>query len=160
MRFAARIVSITSFLLFFGCASYTLEPLPVNHPAHPQAAVAAAPSPSKTLVYSRVDIPVRSAAAEQGGHDAHHGSDAPAEKTAIGEGKVIAVVPSSSQLVIAAWPDQRLHGLNDDGVSNRAREFARRAEAGTEGTICHRPEKKSYRQGRKNKLMSFNAGRK
>ena len=104
MRFAARIVSITSFLLFFGCASYTLEPLPVNHPAHPQAAVAAAPSPSKTLVYSRVDIPVRSAAAEQGGHDAHHGSDAPAEKNAIGEGKVIAVVPSSSQLVIEHGP--------------------------------------------------------
>ena len=104
MRFAARIVSITSFLLFFGCASYTLEPLLVNHPAHPQAAVAAAPSPSKTLVYSRVDIPVRSAAAEQGGHDAHHGSDAPAEKTAIGEGKVIAVVPSSSQLVIEHGP--------------------------------------------------------
>lgn len=104
MRLTARIVSITSFLLFFGCASYTLEPLPVNHPAHPQAAVAAAPSPSKTLVYSRVDIPVRSAAAEQGGHDAHHGSDAPAEKNAIGEGKVIAVVPSSSQLVIEHGP--------------------------------------------------------
>ena len=78
----------------------------VNHPAHPQAAVAATPSPSQTLVYVAADLP-RSAgksAAEQGGHDAHHGSDATAEKTAVGEGKVIAVVPSSNQLVIEHGP--------------------------------------------------------
>jgi len=34
----------------------------------------------------------------------HRESDAPAEKTAVGEGKVIAVVPSSSQLVIEHGP--------------------------------------------------------
>ncbi len=35
----------------------------------------------------------------------HYGpSDAPAEKTAVGDGKVIAVVPSSSQLVIEHGP--------------------------------------------------------
>jgi len=103
MRFIARIFSIISFLLLFGCASYTLEPLTESHPAHPKAAVAAVPSPSQTLVYSTADLPAR-AAAEQGGHDAHHGSDAPAEKTAVGEGKVIAVVPNSNQLVIEHGP--------------------------------------------------------
>ena len=104
MRFTARIFSIMSFISLLGCASYTLEPLTVNHPAHPQAAVAATPSPSQTLVYSAADLPARSAAAEQGGHETHHGSEAPAEKTAVGEGKVIAVVPSSSQLVIEHGP--------------------------------------------------------
>jgi len=93
-----------SFISLLGCASYTLEPLTVNHPAHPQAAVAATPSPSQTLVYSAADLPAPSAAAEQGGHDTHHESEAPAEKTAVGEGKVIAVVPSSSQLVIEHGP--------------------------------------------------------
>jgi Cu/Ag efflux protein CusF len=104
MRLIARIFSTTSFLSLIGCAPYPLEPLTLNHPAQPQAAVAAAPRRSQTLVYTATDLPARSAgrivAGEQGGHDSHHGSDAPTEKTAVGEGKVIAVVPSSSQLVI------------------------------------------------------------
>jgi Cu/Ag efflux protein CusF len=104
MRLTARITAITIFLSLSGCAPYPLEPLTVNHPAHPQAAVAAMPRASQTLVYAAADLPARSVAAEQGGHDAHHGSNAPAEKTAVGEGKVIAVVPSSSQLVIEHGP--------------------------------------------------------
>ena len=91
MRFIARIFSIVSFLLLFGCASYTLEPLTESHPAHPKAAVATIPRASQTLAYTAADLPSRSAVADQGGHDAHHGSDAPAEKTTVGEGKVIAV---------------------------------------------------------------------
>ena len=104
MRFIARIFSIISFLLLFRCASYTLEPLTESHPAHPKAAVATIPRASQTLAYTAADLPSRSAVADQGGHDAHHGSDAPPEKTAVGEGKVIAVVPSSSQLVIEHGP--------------------------------------------------------
>ncbi len=42
----------------------------------------------------------RPAAADPGGHESHHGAGAPAEKTAAGEGRVVAVVPSTSQLVI------------------------------------------------------------
>jgi Cu(I)/Ag(I) efflux system periplasmic protein CusF len=104
MRLTARNIAITIFISLSGCAPYRLEPLTVNHPAHPQAAVAATPSPSQTLVYSAADSPARGAAAEQGGHDAHHGSDATGEKTAVGEGKVIAVVPRSSQLVVEHGP--------------------------------------------------------
>ena len=104
MRLTVKIIAITIFLSLGGCAPYTLEPLTVNHPAHPQAAVAATPRPSQTLVYAAADLPRSAgqvaAATDQGGHDAHHGSDVPAEKTAVGEGKVIAVVPGSSQLVI------------------------------------------------------------
>ena len=117
MRLTARIFSITSFLLFFGCAPYTLEPLTVNHPAHPKAAVAGrhrhlkVPRPCSPRI-----LPVRGAAAEQGGHEAHHGSDATAEKDRVGEGKVIAVVPSSNATGDRAWPDQGLHGRDDYGV--------------------------------------------
>jgi Cu(I)/Ag(I) efflux system periplasmic protein CusF len=104
MRLQTRIIAITIFLSSSGCAPYTLGPLTVNHPAHPQATVAAMPPASQTLVYAAADLPARSAAVEQGGHDAHHGTDATAEKTAVGEGKVIAVVPNSGQLVIEHGP--------------------------------------------------------
>jgi Cu/Ag efflux protein CusF len=105
MRLQTRIIAMTTFLSFSACASYTLAPLTVNHPAHPQAAVVATPAPSQTLVYAAADLPARGAVPEQGGHDTHHGSsEAPAEKAAIGEGKVIAVVPGSSQLVIEHGP--------------------------------------------------------
>ena len=107
MRFFSNTFSIATLSSLIGCASYAPQPLTVNHPAHPQGAVAAMPPASQTLVYVAADLP-RSAgqvtSAEQGGHDMHHGSDAPAEKTAVGEGKVIAVVPSSSQLVIEHGP--------------------------------------------------------
>ncbi len=96
-----------TIFLSTGCAPYRLEPLTVNHPAHPQAAVAVMLPASQTLVYAAADLPRSAgqvAAAEQGGHGTHHGSDATAEKTSVGEGKVIAVVPSSSQLVIEHGP--------------------------------------------------------
>jgi Cu/Ag efflux protein CusF len=101
MRFTAMIVSIMSFSFLIGCAPYMPEPLTINHPAHPQASVAAMRPASQTLLYTASDLPARNAATE---HDAHHGSDTPPEKTVIGEGKVIAVVPSSSQLVIEHGP--------------------------------------------------------
>lgn len=102
MRFTAMIASMT-FLLLIGCASYMPEPLTVSHPAHPQASVAAMRPVSQTLLYTVSDLSSR-AAAEQDAHDAQHVSDAPAEKTAVGEGKVIAVVPSSGQLIIEHGP--------------------------------------------------------
>jgi Cu/Ag efflux protein CusF len=104
MRLTVKIIAITVFLSISACTPYMLEPLAVNHPAHPQAPVATMPPASQTLVHAAADLPARSTAAEQGGHDTHRGSDAPVEKTAVGEGKVIAVVPSSSQLVIEHSP--------------------------------------------------------
>lgn len=104
MRFALKLIVIPQLLSFASCAPYALEPLTANHPADPRAAIGAAPRPSQTLAYTAADLPARSAnqfaAADQGEHESHHGSSAPAEKTAIGEGKVVAVVPSSNQLVI------------------------------------------------------------
>jgi Cu(I)/Ag(I) efflux system periplasmic protein CusF len=98
-------MAITTFLSLSACASYTLAPLTVNHPAHPQAAVVTTRAPSQTLAYAAADLPARGAMPEPGGHHIHHGaSEAPPEKAAIGEGQVIAVVPGSSQLVIEHGP--------------------------------------------------------
>ena len=104
MRFTAMIVSMTSFLLLFGCASYTPEPLTVNHPAHPQAAVAAMRPASQTLRLYRLGFACRALRRSKAATMRTMVSDASAEKTAVGEGKVIAVVPSSGQLVIEHGP--------------------------------------------------------
>ena len=84
-----------------GCSAYDLPPLNSNHPASLQAMSAPRPSLSKTLSYSRQDIlAVAIGAAQQGGDEAHHAQEASAQKTAVGEGKVIATVPSANQIVV------------------------------------------------------------
>jgi Cu/Ag efflux protein CusF len=85
-----------------GCTPYQLQPLSLNHPANAQA-MATSPLPrSKTLAYSREDIPaVIAASAAQPRHEGHHpAAESTGQKTVTGEGKVIATVPSASQVVV------------------------------------------------------------
>jgi Cu/Ag efflux protein CusF len=95
---------IVASLLLAGCAGYELVPLAANHPAHPEAPAAPEPSPSRTLAYSRADIPSAqpvspgTAAPHEG-----HGSRPPevgSSSTVVGEGEIIATVPNASQIVI------------------------------------------------------------
>ena len=92
----------TVFLALLGCAAYELQPLSMNHPANPLAMSAPEVSPSKTLAYSRTDIPALAAAAKhQQNHERHHpAGEAGGQKTVVGEGKVIETVPSANQLVV------------------------------------------------------------
>lgn len=92
----------TVFILMSGCAAYELQPLSLDHPANPSAPPAPRPPLSRTLAYSRVDIPGGLAAAEpQGSHRSQHSTESSgAQKTAVGEGKVIATVPNANQLVV------------------------------------------------------------
>ena len=90
-----------------GCAAYQLPPLSASHPASAEAVSAPEPQTSKALAYTRADVPsprpmVDVAAAQQGGHEGHGGNQAEssAQKTVTGEGKVVAAVPSSSQVVV------------------------------------------------------------
>ena len=84
-----------------GCAAYELQPLSMNHPANAQAMAVPAPPSSKTLAYSRADMPAVSlAAAQQGGHDMQQSTPQSSGKTAVGEGKVIATVASANQIVV------------------------------------------------------------
>lgn len=92
----------TLFLILSGCAAYELQPLTNNHPASPQAMAAPVNTVSTTLAYSRADIPaVAVAAAPKAEHESHHGaSESNSQKTVVGEGKVVATVPSARQLVV------------------------------------------------------------
>jgi Cu/Ag efflux protein CusF len=101
MKSAALSVA-TVFLALSACAAYEFQPLSVNHPANPQAMIAPEDSHSKTLAYSRSDIPLAVAAAkQQQNHESHHpAGEASGQKTVVGEGKVIATVPTANQLVL------------------------------------------------------------
>lgn len=85
-----------------GCAAYELQPLSLSHPANTLAMTAPERLRSKTLAYTQDDIPaVAAVAAQQETHGAHHaGTGSDAQKTVVGEGKVIATVPNASQLVV------------------------------------------------------------
>ena len=83
-----------------GCAAYQLGPLNANHPANPDAAAAPERPLSKTLAYTRADIPspqpVSAMPAEQPGQQ----SAQTEQKTVVAEGKVVATVPNASQIVV------------------------------------------------------------
>lgn len=86
-----------------GCAAYQMEPLSMQHPANPQGMTGPERPLSKTLAYTRADIPspqpMVNAAATQDGHGGHE-MEGGAQKTVSGEGKVVATVPNSGQLVV------------------------------------------------------------
>jgi Cu/Ag efflux protein CusF len=87
------------FLVSSGCAAYQLQPLGMNHPANAQAMAAPERPGSKTLAYSRPAVSFT--AAQQGAHESHYpAGETDAQKTVVGEGKVIATVPNASQLVV------------------------------------------------------------
>jgi Cu/Ag efflux protein CusF len=97
-----------SLFVFTSCAAaYTPPPLTTQHPAHPEA-MAAPVLPSTTLAYGPSDHPSpqpaismaqHGAMAEQGGHGAKMAQQQ-SQQTVVGEGRVIAVVPSSRQIVV------------------------------------------------------------
>jgi Cu/Ag efflux protein CusF len=93
---------VTVFLAVSACAAYELQPLGMDHPANPRAISAPEGAPSRTLAYGRSDMPaVMAVAPQQENHESHHpAGEANGQKTAVGEGKVIATVPSANQLVV------------------------------------------------------------
>jgi len=99
-----RFYSATVLILatIAGCAPYRLEPAALSHPANLDAAMIAERPESRTLAYTAADIPstrpVLAAAAEEKGGASPKASGE--EKVVTGEGKVIAVVPSASQIVV------------------------------------------------------------
>lgn len=106
-------LSVFSLLVFTACtAAYTLPPLTTEHPAHPQAMAAPEQRPSNTLSYGPSDIPSRQVAysmAQRGTH-ATPPAKPESEQFVVGEGKVIAVVPSSNQLVV---DHEKIQGFMD-----------------------------------------------
>ena len=105
--FTRSVSYIVSVFVFTGCAAaYTPPPLTTQHPAHPEAMAAPALPPSTTLAYGPSDIPTPrppSFMAQRETLHRGHGASPSAQtsqQAIVGEGKVIAVVPSSSQIVV------------------------------------------------------------
>jgi Cu/Ag efflux protein CusF len=94
---------VLSLFAFTGCAAaYSPPALITQHPAHPEAAAAPELPPSTTLTYRPSDIPSLQPAASRaprGRQDASP-SEQKSPQTVVGEGKVIAVEPSSEELVV------------------------------------------------------------
>jgi Cu/Ag efflux protein CusF len=100
MKSKCKYILAIALLPLAGCAAYQLEPLSANHPAYPDAAAAPQRPVSKTLAYTRADIPlpqpVSAMPAEQPGQQ----SAQTEQKTVVAEGKVVATVPNASQIVV------------------------------------------------------------
>jgi Cu/Ag efflux protein CusF len=93
---------VLSLVAFTGCAAYTPPPLTTQHPAHPEATATPLWPPSTTLAYRPSDVPSPRPAVPVG-QRGRQGTPTPGPKSAhtvVGEGKVIAVVPGSSELVL------------------------------------------------------------
>jgi len=92
MKFKTHLAMIVALTLS-GCAAYELQPLSMNHPANPQATAVPVRTVSKTLAYTRADIPstqpVADAATPQG-----------KPHSVVADGKVITTVPNASQIVV------------------------------------------------------------
>lgn len=92
-----------SLLVLTGCATaYKLPPLTTEHPAHPEATATPEQPPSNTLSYRPSDIPSPRPASHmaQRGTQGSRPSEPASRQTFVGEGKVIAVIPSSDQIVV------------------------------------------------------------
>ena len=96
-----------SLFMFTGCAAaYLPPPLTTQHPAHPEAMAAATLPPSTTLAYGPSDRPSPQPAMAQHGAMAEHGghgvlmAQQQSQQMVVGEGKVLAVVPGSRQIVV------------------------------------------------------------
>lgn len=92
--------SLLMGLLVFAsaCAAYEPEPLRADHPAHSGAASASAETRSRTLVYTAADVPSARPVANDAGEPKKTNPEA--AKTVSAEGKVVATVPSASQIVV------------------------------------------------------------
>ena len=93
---------LLSSWLIAGCTAYEMPPLSTTHPAHAEAMASTQTPVSRTLAYTRADMPspqpttARTITPE--GRAAAGAAAAP--QTVEGEGKVVATVPSSSQIVV------------------------------------------------------------
>jgi Cu/Ag efflux protein CusF len=92
-----------SLVALTGCgAAYSPPVLTTQHPAHPEATATPDLLPSKTLAYTPADIPAPrpAVATAPRGTEVASSSAPKSPQTVVGEGKVIAVVPASSEIVV------------------------------------------------------------
>ena len=91
---------LLSVMVLGGCAAYQLGPLTANHPAYPDAVAAPERPISKTLAYTRADIPSPQPVSGMLEEQPRQQSAQTEQKTVVAEGKVVATVPNASQIVV------------------------------------------------------------
>jgi Cu/Ag efflux protein CusF len=97
-----RVSWVLSLVAFTGCAVYTPPALTTAHPAHPEAVAVPDLPPSTTLAYKPSDIPSSrpAIATAPRGTEGASTSAPKSPQRVVGEGRVIAVVPASSEIVL------------------------------------------------------------
>jgi len=101
MKFKTHLAMIVPLMLT-GCATYQMQPLGMNHPANPEATTVPVRTASKTLAYTRADVPSPQpdvAVAAPQGQEAQQAAQS-GKQTVVADGKVIATVPNASQIVV------------------------------------------------------------
>jgi Cu/Ag efflux protein CusF len=99
MKLRNVLVGIVS-LAASGCAAFELPPPRSNHPANAQAMASPERTLSKTLAYSREDIPsTQPVAATAQSRDTQQAAQG-GPQTVVADGKVITTVPNASQIVV------------------------------------------------------------
>ena len=98
------VLVVGTMVLAGGCASYQVGTLATRHPANPEATAAPERPPSRTLAYTRSDIPsvqpVAPIAAGQHGERQELQPQVGASQTVVGEGEIVTMVPNSGQIVL------------------------------------------------------------
>jgi Cu/Ag efflux protein CusF len=97
--FIGRASWVLSLVALSGCAAYTPAALTTAHPAHPEAAAGPELPASTTLASTPADVPSLQTASARARPGATP-SGATGGPTVEGEGKVIAVVPASDEIVL------------------------------------------------------------
>jgi Cu/Ag efflux protein CusF len=98
-----RVSWVIGLIALTGCGgAYRPPALTTQHPAHPEATVAPDLPPSTTLAYTSADIPSARPAVGRSPHgtEGTSSSQPTGAHTVVGEGKVIAVVPASHEIVL------------------------------------------------------------
>ena len=91
----------SAIILFVsGCSAYEIPALNNDHPASLMAMSAPQRSISKTLAYTREDMPASASAAAQHGEHQTRPTEDGLSKTVVGEGEVISTVPKASRIVL------------------------------------------------------------
>ena len=98
LRMQRALLPIVLFALTSCATAYTPPPLTLSHPAHLEAPTAAVVPMSTTLAYSSSDLPSPQAASAVAQN--RSSASQAGETMVVGEGKVIATVPDSQQIVI------------------------------------------------------------
>ena len=97
------LVCIASLCIFIGCATaYPPPALTTEHPAHPEAPTSPGLPPSTTLAYGPADLPAPqpSSLTQRETSQGAHSAASTHASSAVGEGKVIAVMPDKGQIVV------------------------------------------------------------